>query len=218
MRRTKRLSAILPVFFLALATACGGGGGNGPSGNVTAMFTGDAPGDVSMASGGATNANFAIDIDVDGIANFFGAAFTVTYTGTTAEFTGTTTTGSVFADAGVDATAFDISASELVDGQVTVSSTLVGQGYCNAASGNAGMMCASDGQCTSGGSCLGGIPSATGRLVRLNFTAQSATSGNTFAFLAGGGSRQVQICPTAGGACTDAAGTLTFTGGTLTAN
>jgi hypothetical protein len=93
--RMKRPSSTLCLLVLLgglCLTACGGGGGNVPPGGglITAAFTpsNPAPGvdSISMQPGTATNDTFQIVVNVTDIVDFFGAAFRIVFDSTTAEF------------------------------------------------------------------------------------------------------------------------------------
>jgi hypothetical protein len=62
---------------------------------------------------------------------------------------------------------------------------------------------------------VAGIPNATGLLVTLHFASIAETTNSAFTFTPTA-SRSVQVCPTAGGACSEVQGSLSWSGGKLT--
>jgi hypothetical protein len=192
-------TALALVAGYALSTACGGGGGGGGNGGggLQAVFTAGNPtpgaNTLSMPSMASANDVFAVQVQVTGINDFFGATFRVTFNTTHAQFLGFSETGSVLLGAGID-TLF------LAEASAGDPSTLLIYA-------------------TRQGSNVAGVDVTTSQLlITLNFRALQAVAGSGIAF-APAAPREVVACPTAGQACnTLADATLTWSGGTLTAN
>ena len=126
-----------------------------------------------------------LEIAVDTVDNFFGAAFHVRFDHGSAVFTGYDSTGSFLHDSAAGA---DFRVVAVGIDEIAVSATLVGDGA--------------------------GIPDASGRLITLRFQATGLTPGNTFEFMPVT-SRTVRVCPTAGQPCNEVQGDVTWCGGTL---
>ena len=144
------------------------------------------PGNVHMAAGEVDGSSFDIEIRVADVADFYGAAFHVSFDPDSVEFLSFDSTGSFLL--GQSAGTY-VNAAAVVPGEVAVAASLLGQ--------------------------VAGVPTANGLLLTLRFVATATTPANLFTF-APETSRQVTVCPTAGGTCTDIAGALIWTGGTLT--
>jgi len=188
-----------------LTVHCSSGSGNGitdpgtGNGEFSATFTGSDPNPgaftFSMASDTSADENFEIEILVTDIAEFFGAAFHVTFDSSTATFTGFTSDGSFIIERGVTT---DISAETAAGdpGELLVTATRQGQ--------------------------VAGVD-ATGSqlLITLMFEAtQEITSpaGNVFGFDIAA-TREVKTCPAPPDECTTVMdGDITWSGGTLMAN
>lgn len=189
------MTLLMTLLTAATVTACGGGGGGGgvviPPG-VSPVFTGAAnPGGAgfSMTAGTVTNANFQVQIRVDGIDDFYGASFQLTFDPVTADFLTASGAGSVLAGTGIST---QFLAQELSPGVLTVTATRRDE--------------------TLGGVDVGGTAAL---LITLNFEALDEDASNPFAFGAAQ-TREVQICTTGGASCTLAnVGTFHWTGGTL---
>ena len=197
-RKTSWLASVAVVLLLAvLPLACGGGGGTNPAPpGISAAWTPDNPNPgnttISMGAGNASASNFAVPVQVTGIDNFFGAAFTVTFDPASAAFVS-------FSDAG----------SVIDDGNSTV--------LINATAGAAGevLVNATRQQEPPGGNYVPGVDvGATSLLITLNFRATVATGGNAFAFAA----TEVQTCADPPGDTCQPLGGVTYSGGTMTAN
>jgi len=151
------------------------------------VFEPDAPsGDMHMAAGAVDGPVFDIEIKVNDVADFYGAAFHVSFDPDSVDFSSFDTTGSLILGHGAG-TYFN--AVPIVPGEVAVAASLLGS--------------------------VAGVPAANGLLITLRFVATATTPSNPFAFTPEA-SRQVTVCPTAVGSCTDVAGTLVWSGGTLT--
>jgi hypothetical protein len=184
----------LILTFGMLMPACGGGGSDGGVTNpLVARFTADNlnPGaeTISMA-GTSAGSNVAVEIQVTGLDNFGGAAFRVTYDPDTVNFTGFDASGSVLETLGVDT---DYDANEAISGTILVYASI------------------QDASQPAGVDVVG-----TQNVITLNFQATTSTAGNTVDFAAI--SREVQICPTQGQACSPFAGDLGWDGGMITAS
>lgn len=181
----------------ALMPACGGGGSDDGGGGTTPLVatftpTTATPGanTINMA-GSSSGQNFSVVVQVTGVSDFFGAAFHVTFNPASAQFVGFSSNGSVLSGVATD---FDAVLSPGNAGEVIAYATIQDVNQ-------------------SPGIDVGG----TATLMTLNFRATNTTSGNPFAF-GTAANRQVQICPTQGGACNVLAEPpLSWVGGTLTA-
>ena len=198
------LAPLAAVLLLLTATACGGGGGNVPGGGggggLAAVFTAGNPSpganSITMAPGAANNATFEVIINMTDVMDFFGTGFRVTFDPAEAQFQSFDDSGSWLQTLtlGMGVT---VNVNAVVDpndaGTVFVNATLQGQ---------------------SAGFDLTG----TQELLSLTFVALTATAGNNFSFDVAG-TRVVTTCADAINPCTDLAdGSLTWSGGTLTAN
>ena len=186
----KHLTTLTAALLLSvLAISCGGGGGDGGGGdggsNLTAVFLGDAAGDLGMAAGTASGEDFAIQISVDGIDKLAGAAFHIFFDHTSAALVGWSGANSILGASG------DYQAALVGPGEVAVSAALPGTG---AGIDNAtGLLITVNFRATAG--------TAENR-----FTFGSDNPVDP--------SRRVKICPTAGQACSDVV-PASWTGGTL---
>lgn len=142
---------------------------------------------ISMQAGVSSGNDFDIDIFVTDIADFFGAAFHVTWSAAAADYNGFDTTGSILN--GMNPLFF----SQLVSGQgeLAVEASLQG--------------------------AVAGLPNASGKLITLKFTAKTEVTGSPFTFTPIS-ARLVEECPTAGGACNEIQGSLTWSEGVLDAD
>lgn len=205
----KRPSSTLCLFVLLgglCLAACGGGGGNVPviGPGLTAAFTpsNPAPGvnSISMQPGTATDGMFEIEVHVTDIVDFFGAAFRIVFDSATAEFLSFDDSMSF-----LNASAATVNIRATVDpadpGRVFVVATLQNTvGYVQ-----------------------GITPSAMNdTLLVLTFRATDPTAGNAFTFETAM-SREVTTCafwnmigPQPG--CPEVSATVTWNGGTMTAN
>jgi hypothetical protein len=196
-----RLTCIaLIVAFGMLMPACGGGGSDGGGGTtnpLTASFTPENPNpaaDTIGMAGQTAGANVAVEIQVTGIDDFFGAGFRVTYDADTVTFAGFDAVGSLLED---HAGNTEIDARELDPGNlgtILVTATI------------------QDAAQPAGIDVVG-----TRKLLTLNFQATTtiAAPGNMIEF---GDPRDVQICAVQGGACNEVSGALAWPGGTIRAS
>lgn len=200
-RKTSWLASAAALLLLAvLPLACGGGGGTStappaPPG-LAASWTPDTPNPgnttINMGTAGVSSANFSVPVQVTGIDNFFGAAFTVTFNPASAEFVSFSGAGSV-----------------IDDGNATV--------LINATTGAAGevLVNVTRQQGSQGSPHVPGVDvGATSLLITLNFRATVASGGNPFVFAA----TEVQTCADPPGDTCSILGGVSFSGGTMTAN
>jgi hypothetical protein len=185
----------LLVALAASAFACGGGGGdsNPAPGPIVATFTGSNPSPgantLGMTGAGSGSPAFSVLVNVTSITDFFGAAFRVTFNPASASFSSFSSAGS-FIGTGAGT---DFRATLVSPGVLSVAATRQGQ--------------------------VQGITAAgTQLLITLNFTATAETASNPFGFGVAA-ERVVTTCPAPPAACSDVAdGTLTWSGGTLSAS
>jgi hypothetical protein len=187
----KHLATLTAVLLLSvLAISCGGGGGSsgggdGGSSNLTAVFRGDAAGDVGMSAGSSSGEDFEIQVNAVAIDKLAGAAFHIFFDHTSAALVGWSGTGSIFGTGG------DYRAALVAPGEIAVSAAMTGTG---AGIDNAtGLMIT----------------------LSFRATASTSQNRFTFGIDAPPDpSRRVKICPTAGQACSDVV-PASWTGGTL---
>jgi len=207
MKRRSSTLFLLVLLGVGLA-ACGSGGGNVPGGMmggaVTAAFTpaNPTPGSdtISMQVGTVTGDTFQVVIQVNDIADFFGAGFRVTFDSATAEFLSFD-----------DSTSFLNGGTAVVDIRATVDPADAGTVLVVATLQNAF-------------NYVEGIDaSAAGDpLLILTFRATDPSAGNAFTFDSAM-TREVTTCPFWNmmgqqPACPDVSATLSWGGGTMTAN
>lgn len=187
----KHLTTLTAVLLLSvLAISCGGGGGtsgggDGGGGNLTAIFLGDAAGDLGMSAGSSSGEDFEIQVNVDGIDKLAGAAFHMFFDHTSAALVGWSGTNSILGVGG------DYRAALVAPGEIAVSAAMIdgGAGVDNAT----GLLITLSFRATAGTS-------------ENRFTFGTDAPPDP--------SRLVKICPTAGQACTDVV-PPSWTGGTL---
>ena len=113
LRRCRRLALVTAVLpFFAVAASCGGGsGGGGGSAGVTATFTpaaGPPAGTPSISlQSGTKGTQFSLIVSVKDVADFFGAAFSISYPITAAgaaniDYLGSNTSSSFLNGVGID--------------------------------------------------------------------------------------------------------------------
>jgi cohesin domain-containing protein len=184
---------LLIVTLAVSAFACGGGGGSNPP--VQPLVASFAPANANPGantlsmSGTTTGSAFAVQVNVTGITDFFGAGFHVSFDPATASFSGFTPTGSVL---GTNPADTEFHADLVSPGEVAVAATKKGQ-------------------------VQGTNVAGTQLLLTLNFTATGVTNGNAFTF-GSAVERLVTTCPAPPTACTELPdNSLTWSGGTMTA-
>ena len=187
----KHLATLTAVLLLSvLAISCGGGGGSsgggdGGGGNLTAVFMGDAAGDVGMSAGSSSGEDFEIQFNAVAIDKLAGAAFHIFFDHTSAALVGWSGTGSIFGAGG------DYRAALVAPGEIAVEATMLGTG---AGIDNAtGLMITLSFRAT-----------ASTSENRFTFGSDSPPDP----------ARQVKICPTAGQPCSEEV-PASWTGGTL---
>ena len=200
---SRSVAPLLAAALLLTVTACGGGGGNVPDGGgngLMANFTAANPtpgaSSITMAPGAANEATFEVIVNVTDLADFFGTGFRVTFNSNEAQFQS-------FDDSGSWLQTLMLPGGVTVNINAAVDPSDAGTVFVNA---------------TLQGQSAGFDVTGTQELLSLTFLATSATAGNTFDFDVAG-TRVVTTCADAFNSCTDLAdGSLTWSGGTLTAN
>lgn len=185
---TKHLATLAAALLLSvLAISCGGGGSgsNDPGGNLTAFFTGDAAGDLSMSAGSSSGQEFEIEVHASAIDKLAGAAFHMFFDHTSASLVGWDGVDSILGTNG------DYRAALVTPGEIAVSAVLP--------SNEAGIDNAT-------GLLITLSFSATAPTNENRFTFGSDNPPDA--------SRRVKICPTAGQPCNDIV-PASWTGGTL---
>ena len=192
-RRTiKHLTTLTGVLLLSvLVISCGGGGGTsggGDGGNRTAVFQGDAAGDLSMSAGSSSGEDFEIQVNVDGFNKLSGVAFHMFFDPNSAKLVDLSYTGSILETTDVSGY---YRADWFADGEIAVSAVLPDDGE--------------------------GIDvTQQSLLITLSFRATTSTSENRFTFGTDDVNRRVKLCPTEGEECSNADPlTISWTGGTL---
>lgn len=183
MRRRQAIWIGVALALCVAATACGGGGNPLIISELFAVFSADprtSPDPrISMEPGSTSAAVFNVEVHVSGVADLYGAAFTVVYNPATAIFKSCDAEGSVLVAGGAPTNPCD--------------NTLVG-----GAKFVAGLQNGNEGLLNVGASLDGlvpGIPAGTGLLLTLTFEAIDATGGpESFSFEVGP-SREVERCP-----------------------
>ena len=177
MRIVKRIltavAAAVAVAGFCLSPSCGGGDDT-VQGGLTATFgpfPGEPPPSVAMQPRAASGDTFSVGIAVQGVSNFFGAAFHVTYDYHSATFLSMDSSGSFLRGAGITADSFQAIPVSQGDLQVIATRFQNASGTVPGVSGN-------------------------GDLVVLTFRATQRTGGNSFLFES---PREVQVCTAATG-------------------
>ena len=171
MRRRQAIWIGVALALCVAATACGGGGNPLIISELFAVFSADpSPSPdprIAMEPGSTSATVFNVEVHVSGVAELYGAAFTVVYNPATAIFVGCDAEGSVLVAGGAPTNPCD--------------DTLVGGAKFNAelVGGNEGRLAVR----ASLDGLVGGIQPGTGLLLTLTFEAIDATSGpESFSF------------------------------------
>jgi hypothetical protein len=199
-RLALQLSLLLAWVALVGCPAGGGGGTMVPDDGMlpdgpAVSFTPDNPspgvGTISMAAGATDGTEFEVRILVTGIDDFFGAAFRVTFDPSIVDYNGFSSGGSFIEGAGIT-TDFRAELDSGNPGVILVNATRQGQ--------------------------VAGVDAVDSQeLLVLSFEASGPGVGALSFDRAA--TRQVSVCPSPTGACTDLAdSSLTWSGGTLVAN
>jgi hypothetical protein len=160
--------------------------------NLDPQFTPDdatpGPMTISMQDGAVTDSEFDVEIHVTDIADFFGAAFHVTFDPGSVDFLGHDETGSILSGMNPLFFAAEVAGNP---GEIAVEASLQGSGA--------------------------GLANGDGLLITLRFAATANATGNDFTFEPVA-SRLVKACPTANEACNEIEGSLSWPGGSLDVN
>ena len=107
-RRSILRSAAYAAFFTFVLTtsfACGGGGGDGTTGVLTASFAADTPSPgantIAMLPGSVSATDFNVRITLTGTNDVYGAAFDITYPSALVSYQSFDSSGSFLRDGGV---------------------------------------------------------------------------------------------------------------------